>query len=405
MVKPVSYDVQKYFEYNGYLRAVETVEIRARVKGYLDKVHFTEGVEVKLNEPLYTIDPRQYQANVAKSKADIAKAVADKANALAQTKFAEADYERYKTSGTSVSKSELDKAAATVDSNKALVEVADANKAAAEASLRNAELELGYTEIRSPIAGRISRTLVTPGNLVGQSDATLLTTIVSVDSLFVFFDAPEKDFVERRRAEQASLTPATDIPSLPIKIGVATEEGFPHDGAIDFRENKVDETTGTVTIRGVVKNALIPPGNVRGLYPGLYARVRVPDGLKKPQLTIPEESLMTGQEGRFVYVIGKDNTVKKQTVTVGANVWRAPEVGSVAPIGWMLNNPNPAQPNPAAPTGPQAPTKVPARSIIAIEKGLDASDQVIVNGLQKARPGAPVSPDLWELIPAPNLAK
>jgi RND family efflux transporter MFP subunit len=405
VVKPEMYSVQKYYEYNGYLDAVETNEIRARVKGFLNEVHFKgkEGGEVEKNALLYTIDPRQYQANVAKSKADIAKAVADMANAGAQIKLAEANYERFKASGSGSSKSEVDQAQATLDSNKALYNVAAANKASAEAALQSAELDLSYTEIRAPISGRISRTLVTQGNLVGQTDATLLTTIVSVDPLYVYFDVPEKDDVAQRK-RQAKANGPTENPKIPIEIGIATDEGYPHKGVLDFQENKADTGTGTVRVRGIVPNSRPEPGKDRLLKPGLYARLRVPNGTSTPQLTIPEEALMTGQEGRFVYVIGDENKVQKRTVTVGAPVWRVPELNpnpdpKAKPVPmWLLDDQKPV---PKTEGQPPESTKVPARSIIAIEKGLEPGDQVIINGLQKARPGAPVTPDLWKIIPPP----
>jgi RND family efflux transporter MFP subunit len=402
VAKPVAYPVQKYFEYNGYLEAVATNEIRARVKGFLDEVHFKEGVEVEKGAPLYTIDPRQYAAAVAKSKADIAKAVADMASATAQITLAQANLDRFRASGSGASKSETDQAQATLESNKAAYNVAAANKAAAEAALQTAELELSYTEIKAPIAGRIGRTLVTRGNLVGQTDATLLATIVSVDPIYAYFDTPEKDLAAYQQSNETGGGQAMPQ-AIPIELGIANEEGYPHRGTLDFRDNRVDIGTGTIKLRASVPNPVVQPRNIRLLYPGLYARIRVPNGPVKEQLTIPEEALMTGQEGRFVYVIGEGNKVLKRTVAVGANVWRAPERIDAAQPGWNLNNPNPpAAPPPGAPPGPPPPARLPARSIIAVEQGLDANDQVIVIGLQKARPGAPVTPDLWELVPPPK---
>ena len=171
--------MQNYYDFNGNLDAVETVEIRARVKGFLNKVFFKEGDEVKAGDKLYDIDPREYEAAVAKSNADIAKAVADRASADANVLLAQAELARLESLGKSATKSELDKARATLAANEATVKVAIAGKQSAESSLDSAKLQLGFTDIKSPIAGRISRTLVTAGNLVGQTDATLLTTIVS----------------------------------------------------------------------------------------------------------------------------------------------------------------------------------------------------------------------------------
>ena len=392
VARPATAEVQSYYEYNGYLEAVETVEIRARVKGFLTEVALTrpdskikEGDEVKAGTQLYTIDPREYLAAVAKAEADIQKAKADIINAKAQVALGVAEETRQRDAfGKGIgSRTDLDKAIATLASNQAAVDVAVANEAAAKAAKQTAVLQLEYTDIRSPIDGRISRTLVTQGNLVGQTESTLLTTIVRVDPLYVYFDAPERDFVEAQRSVKAA-PQGQSTTAIPVQVGVATEVGFPHIGVIDFRENRVDTGTGTVRVRGLVPNPIVPQSHARLLYPGLYARVRVPNGDRKQQLVLPEEALMTGQEGRFVYVIGPENKVVKRTVTVGANVWRASESGPDGAHGWALHNPK-AQP------------ATPARSIVAIEKGLEPTDRVIVVGLQKARPGAPVTPDEWEL--------
>jgi RND family efflux transporter MFP subunit len=409
VARPGTAPVQKYLLYNGHLEAVEMVEIRARVKGFLDEVFFKkedgtkngdpkykEGDEVPADTPLYKIDPREYQSAVARSKSEIARAVADLASANAQVQLAEAELTRLKAGGPSVSKSELDKAVATLAANRAQVDVATANRGSAEAALRTAELQLSYTDIRAPIAGRISRTQVTRGNLVGQTaESTLLTTIVSVDPVYVYFDAPERDLVEYQRALK-DMAPSVGQggASIPVLVGVTTEDGFPHAGAIDFRENRVDTGTGTVRVRGRVPNPLVPPGNARLLYPGLFARVRVPNGPERPRLVIPEDALMTGQEGRFVYVVGAGNKVQKRTVTVGPQVWRAPPPAPDAkpdPNAWTL-----APPAPPA-DGKPGPQPAVVRSAVAVLSGLKADDVVIVSGLQKARPGAPVAPETWAL--------
>lgn len=406
VARPGSAQVQSYLEYNGYLDAVEKVEIRARVKGYLTEVFFKEGDEVKKGDPLFAIDPREYASGVAKSKSDIARADADIANAKAQIKLGQAEYDRMRglVQSSGVSRSDLDKAEAVLAANKAQLDVAIANKGSAEAALRTSELQLSYTDIRAPLSGQISRSLVSRGNLVGQTDSTLLTTIVSVDRLDVYFDEPERDLFEYQRS---LLENPKANPTLPVEVGVATEIGYPHLGVIDFRENRVDTGTGTVRMRGKVPNPKMPPGNARLLYPGLFARVRVPAGPSKQQLVLPEDALMTGQEGRFLYVVGPENKVIKRTVTVGPQVWRAPASDAPAAPGWVLvsakpaptdakGSPADAKPSTAdAKAGPGSPV----RSIVAIESGLAPGDLVIVNGLQKARPGAPVTPDEWNLVP------
>jgi membrane fusion protein, multidrug efflux system len=388
VARPVGYPVQSYYDYNGHLDAVESVEIRARVKGLLQIVHFDEGTEVAANAPLYTIDPREYRTAVARATADQAKARADIANWQAQVRLAENELNRLTGSPTAaVTPSEIDKARATVDVNKAQLGVAQASVDSAAAAVQTANIQLGYTDIRAPIAGRISRTLVTKGNLVGQDQPTLLTTIVSMDPVYVYFDAPERDLVKYQlRTGRKGGTEA------PVEIGVAFNEGYSHAGTIDFQENRVDVGTGTVRLRGRIPNPVGANGT-RVLYPGLYARIRVPAGPPTERPIIPEEALMTGQEGRFVFVVGPNNMVEKRVVTVGTRIWQAPPPGTAAPPGWVQVNPNPAEGSPA---------RVPARSMVAIDKGLTTDDRVIINGLQKARPGAPVAPEDWELRPPPK---
>ncbi|MDB5311734.1 MAG: hypothetical protein JWO38_5936 [Gemmataceae bacterium] len=394
VARPVMYPVQGNYEYNGYLDAVETFQARARVKGFLNEVRFREGEEVKAGDLLYEIDPREYKANVAKSAADIEKAKADIASAEAQIKLAEAELERMNRAAASgaAAKTDQDKAVATLAANRAQRDAAVANRDAAVAARQTAELELGYTRIVSPIDGRISRTLVTKGNLVGQNETTLLTTVVSLDPLYVYFDIPERDLVEHQRTLQAQAVPSgVAAQPVPIEIGVASEEGYPHRGQLDFRENRVDTGTGTVRVRGRIPNPAHQPTGSRLLYPGLYARVRTPAGPARSRPVLPEDALMTGQEGRFVYVVGPGDVVEKRTVTVGPQVWKPAQPGE-APA-WVLAPP--MAPPAGADKGPAGPA--PVRSVVAIEKGLNPGDRVVVNGLQRARPGAPVAPDEWEL--------
>lgn len=407
VARPVAYPVRDYFEYNGYLDTTETVEVRARVRGFLNRVRFTEGTEVRgeirwLNgevlvpgDLLYEIDPREYLTAERKAVAEVEKAKADVENWAAQIKLAEADLKRAEmASKTGVaSETELDKAKASVRVNTAQKEAAVAAVGSAEAALRTARIQLGYTDIRAKIDGRISRTHVTEGNLVGQNDATMLTTIVRVDELFVYFDVPESDLVAYQQSNARSPGPDPTSRTIDVEVGVATEKGYPHLGKIDFRENRVETATGTVRLRGRIPN---PPGptGVRLLYPGLYARVRVPNGPPREQLVIPEDAVMTGQSGRFVYVLGADGNVERpRPVTVGPVVWRAPpEVPGEAVPGWDLVNPNPA---------PMTPGREPIKSVVAITSGLKPGDRVIVRGVQKIRPGSPATPEEWAFQPPP----
>ncbi|QDU20418.1 efflux RND transporter periplasmic adaptor subunit [Urbifossiella limnaea] len=403
VAKPTVAPVLGYYEYNGTLETTKAVEVRARVKGFLKKVYFVEGTEVrgpdpeasddehKFGEKLYAIDPREYKTAVRKAEAELAKAGADILNWKAQIKLAAADVERLTQAGTAASKTELDKAKATLEVNEAELKAAEATREAADASLHTANIQLGYTDVRAPLSGLISRTHVDEENLVGQSEPTLLTTIVRMDELYVFFDAPERDLVDFQRASAAKKVPDPVVTSVPVLVGVTGEDGYPHKGTIDFRENRVDPGTGTIRVRGRVPNPKSGPNNVWLLYPGLYARVRVPAGTPADKPVIPEEALMTGQEGRYVYVVGAENKVTKRTVTVGTQVYRAPPPAPDAPpAAWSYKAPSGAPPGPVV------------RSVVAIEKGLTKDDVVVIDGLQRVRPGAPVEPQVYELNGPPR---
>lgn len=398
VTRPVTTPVRDYLEYNGYLDTTETVEVRARVKGLLTAIHFTEGTEIAKGDPLYDIDQREYLTAEKKAIAELGKAKADVLNWQAQIRLAEAELERARTASKSGvgAKTDLDRAIAQLDVNKAEKAAAEASTDAADAALHTARIQLGYTRIFAEIAGQISQTRVTIGNLVGQSEQTLLTTIVRMDELYVRFDVPEIDLVEYLQTSRNRSQPAPTNRSIDVEVGIAKEAGYPHLGKIDFQDNKVDTSTGTIRLRGRVPNPVGSTGT-RQLYPGLYARVRVPKGDPKPHLTIPEDCIMTGQEGRFVYVVKPDNTVERRIVTLGPVVWKAPPLtpGVVAP-SWMLVNPNPARGEGAAPPPPARQT---IKSMVAIMAGLTAEDRVIVEGIQKAQPTKAVTPEEWSLHP------
>ena len=401
VVHPVVQKVQNYYEYNGYLEAIESVQVQARVEGMLTDILFEEGDEIEKGKPLYKIDNREYLSGVAKSEAEVAKSEADIANAEVQIRNAKSDFERVTSLGNAASKSELEKSAGVLALNQAQLKVAVANKGAAQAALSTSKLKLEYTDIRAEIAGRISRTRVTRGNLVGQKEATLLTTILSVDPLHVYFDVPERDFVEYQKAVADNTVTRPAKGDLRVDIGVVNEEGYPHSGFLDFRDNRVETGTGTVRLRGRVDNPTIGSQKSRLLYPGLYSRVQVPRGKEQDMLLIPEDALMTGQEGRYVYVVEPDNKVTKRTVKVGPQFWRMPT--GEAPKGeapkpeWKFAAKAPA-------TADKPAMDVPSlRSIVAIPihpekgKGLQPGDSVIVVGLQKVRLGETAQPEEWEL--------
>ncbi|HEY8506254.1 MAG TPA: efflux RND transporter periplasmic adaptor subunit, partial [Gemmataceae bacterium] len=329
--RPVAREVTSYREFTGYLDAVETVQVRARVRGFLRKIHFAEGAEVAEGALLYEIDPREYQAALDRARADLDRAEAELRRAAGEEKRAAGLRPR-----GAVSEEEYLQLQAGLKTARAAVDQA-------KAAVTSAELDLSFTRIYAPIGGRISRTLVTEGNLVGFNEPTLLTTIVRTDPLYVYFDVPERYLLEYERRARES--PGAKIP---IDVGVTAEEGYPHPGVIDFRENRVDPGTGTGQLRGRLEN----PGGA--LVPGLYARVRIPDGPPQTRLMVPEAAVLADQRGRYVFVVKPDNTAEYRPVTLG------PRAGT----------------------------------LVAVVEGLEPDDRVVVNGLQRVRPGAPVTPEL-----------
>ena len=396
VLQPVEHLVQEHLEYNGYLEAVESVQIRARVQGVLQEIQFVEGQAVKKGDLLFKIDPRETTAALKRAEADKAKAVAELTNARSE----EARAKRL-VQNRNLSEEEYQTRLSAKES-------AEATVRQTEAAIEAAQIQVGYTTIHAPIDGRISRTMVTRGNIVGINEPTLLTTIVSPDPLYVYFDIPERDLVNFIHEQQNQ---RMNLGESAVKVGVATEDGFPHAGKIDFQDNRVETETGTVRLRGRIPNPLLPSSNLRVLYPGLFARVQLPIGSPQPRFVIPEEALLTGQEGRFVYVIGKDNVIEKRTVTPGPIVWRKPTNGSDEPTWTLEAPPKDPRPEPKAPVadppsapekkaGPALKTELPPptlRSLISIQKGLSAGDRIVFNGIQRARPGSPVVPETWKL--------
>lgn len=338
---PIRMDVQKYGEYTGYLESVQRVEIVARVRGFLEKVLFQEGTEVEQGAPLYEIDPREYKAAVDRAEAELDRAKSDLRKATSEEERA---YRLRKTSA--ISEEEYISRQVSREMAKAAVEQADA-------ALERAKLDLSFTTIKAPISGRISRTLVTPGNLVGYNEPTLLTTIVSVDPIYVVFDVPERNVVEYDRLARKKGLPRPSDGKIPVEVGVTTEEGYPHHGVIDFRENRIDIGTGTVRVRGRI------PNTERMLSSGLFAHVRVPQDSPQSRLTLPEAAILSDQRGRYVWVVKPDNSVEYRAIKLGQRL----------------------------------------DGRVAIEEGIAQEDWVIVNGVQRARPGAKVDP---QQQPAPK---
>jgi len=303
VIQPVAREVVEWDEFTGRLESPETVEICARVNGYLEKVHFKEGKEVKKGALLFTIDPRPYRA---------------------ESERAEAEYERAK-SQEELARNDAARAARLIETKAISVEEFDtktrthASAAAvvksAKAALDLALLNLEFTEVRSPIDGRTSRAIVTEGNLVsgglGGAGATLLTTVVSQNPLHCYVDVDERAILKylqlRREGKRVSARDA----EIPVELALANDTGFPHTGFVDFVDNKVDPSTGTVRCRGVIANS------DHSLSPGLFARVRIHGSGKYHAFLLPDRAFGSDQSQKFVYVVSEENKVEYRPVKLG----------------------------------------------------------------------------------------
>lgn len=337
---PVEWKVGDYADFTSQTAAVESVEVRARVNGYLDKILFKEGMLVKKGDLLFEIDPRPYQAQVDFAQAQVA------ANE-ALLKKAKADNSRYKIlaarSPNAVTQQDLDQYQAAEDQ-------AVANVGTAKATLETNELNLGFTKVISPIDGRAGRFAITVGNLV-QQDATLLTTIVSVDPIYAYADVDEHTVLHVRDLIRQGKAKSARDAELHVKLGLANEKGFPRDGIVNFVDNQVNPKTGTLRVRAVFPNA------DGFLTPGLFARVRIPIGEPHEALLISDRAIDTDQGQKIVYVVDSDNKIISRPVDLGT-----------------LQD-----------------------GLRVIESGLTPSDRVVVNGLQRIRPGVTVDPKLVEM--------
>src|SRR5690625_249445 len=272
-------------EYTGRVVAAETVEMRARVSGYIDRVAFTEGDEVQKGDLLFVIDQRPYQAALAQAQARLAQARSEAQLAASQDARAS---ELLEVSAISREDYEARRAASAQSA---------AAVRAAEAAVTAARLDLQFTEVRSPIDGRAGRALVTAGNLA-QADTTLLTTVVSMDPMHVYFEADEQSFLGYQALARSGLR---ENGGNAVRVGLANEEGYPHTGRVDFTSNQADPGTGTIRLRAVV------PNPQRVFTPGLYARVQLQAASSGEALLVDERAVLTDQDRKYVYVLGEDN--------------------------------------------------------------------------------------------------
>jgi RND family efflux transporter MFP subunit len=300
-------DLVEYHDFTATTSAVDSVEIRARVEGYLQDIHFEDGSDVEKGQVLFTIEPSDYTA--ARDQA------ASRLNAAeAELERAKLDYERIRQAvqANAVSQQELSR-------SQAAFRTAQAAVTETKAALERAELQLSYTEIRSPISGKAGRHLVDAGNLVssGGTEKTLLTTVVDIDPIYVIFYASE------RWLQQPFLNPllsASPEASVTFMAGLSTEQGYPHEGRIGYIDNRVDPMTGTILVRGVLPNAN------RTLLPGMFMRVRVPGEVRKNAILVQEEAIITDLNGKFLLVIGEDNVLQRRSIQLGLSRGKMREI-------------------------------------------------------------------------------
>jgi membrane fusion protein, multidrug efflux system len=294
----VSRNVRQWDEFTGRISAVETVDLRPRVTGYIERVAYQEGQEVKKGDLLFVIDQRPYQAALAQAQAALERARSEAALAQAQNARGQALID-----AKVISREEFEtRHAASTQSN--------ASVRGAEAAVTNARLNLQFTEVRAPISGRAGRALITTGNLA-QADTTLLTTLVSLDPVYVYFDSDEQTYL---RYNELARNGERNQSHNPVRVGLANEQGFPHTGTVDFTDNQVDPKTGTIRARAVLAN----PDRV--FTPGLFARVQLEGSAEFKALLIDDKAVITDQDRKYVYVVGAKNTAARKDITLGGMV-------------------------------------------------------------------------------------
>jgi RND family efflux transporter MFP subunit len=360
---PASETVSDFEEFTGRFEAIYTVEIRARVTGYLDKVNFADGDEVNEGVLLFDIDPRPYETELNRTEATLLQSEAHQRRLDADQKRANGLFSR-----SAIGREEYDRITGDYSEAQAAVGVA-------KAARDMARLSLEFTKVKAPISGRLSRRLVDPGNMV-QADVTPLTTIVSLDPLYVYFEVDERTLLRLRRlAREGRIKNRASGSVIPIMVGLADEVDedtgnflYPHEGNIDFSDNKVDPNTGTLQLRGKIDNPRSQAGT-RVLSPGLFAHVRLPVGDPHPALLVPEQALARDQGQRVVYVVETKSKVLKDEKT------NKPKTVKVEKAFKRLVEVKPG-----------------TKGRMVIEKGLKPGDRVVVSGLQRIRNDTEVRP-------------
>ncbi|EKS9205317.1 efflux RND transporter periplasmic adaptor subunit [Enterobacter cloacae] len=327
--------ISQWDSFNGRIEAVESVQLRPRVSGYIDKVNYTDGQEVKKGQVLFTIDDRTYRATLEQAQAALARAKTQAS--LAQSEANRTD----KLVNTHlVSREEWEQ-------RRAAAVQAQADIRAAQAAVDAAQLNLDFTKVTAPIDGRASRALITSGNLVTAGDsASVLTTLVSQKTVYVYFDVDESTYLHYQKLALSGQGAASNHQALPVEIGLVGEDGYPHQGKVDFLDNQLTPSTGTIRMRALLDNTQ------RQFTPGLFARVRLPGSAEFQATLIDDKAVLTDQDRKYVYVVDKESKAQRRDITPGRL----------------------------------------ADGLRIVQQGLKPGDKVIVDGLQKVfMPGMPVN--------------
>ncbi len=364
VARPVVRDTTNYLEFTGTVKAVESIDIRARVEGFLESIHFEDGADIQSGELLFSIDPKPFQAVLDESKAalqlaeaNVTSAEANRRRAIALAENRQVQYERAVQAGRSgaVTASEIDdlrtmrdSAVADVEVAKAAIASATAEVAAKQAAVQQATINLGYTKVVSPIRGRLGEKLVDVGNLVGGVQKTLLAHVVQLDPIHAYFDIDERTYL-KLLDERGGSRQQDAKEKVPVFLARQNDKEFRFPGEIDFLDNVIDPNTGTIIARGTFPNQELT------LTPGMFVRLRIPQQAQPNTVLVEERAIGTDMSGKFVLVLdkGQSNVVQLRRVELGRS----------------------------------------DDNLRVVRLGLDPEDEYIVDGTQRARPGLAVQPE------------